>query len=87
MEIDRRQFLQSLFCSLFVMTVDPKINSTPSADIEKYSFFSTEVEVLLSMHSIFRIGKIRTLGTMQRPLEVQLGQVNKAEERYMTLIE
>ena len=47
---------------LFVMTVDPKINSTPFADIEEYSYFKTEAEVLFSMHSVFRIGEIRALG-------------------------
>ena len=57
---------------LFVMTVDPKIKSIPFADIEEYSYFKTEAEVLFSMHSIFRIGEIRALGAGQRLFEVQL---------------
>ena len=57
---------------LFVMTVDPKIKSIPFADIEEYSYFKTEAEVLFSMHSVFRIGEIRALGAGQRLFEVQL---------------
>ena len=57
---------------LFLMTVDPKIESTPFADIEEYSYFKTEAEVLFSMHSVFRIGEIRALGAGQRLFEVQL---------------
>ena len=109
---------------LFMMSVDPKINSTPFADIKEYSYFKAEAEVLFSMHSVFRIGEIRVLDAGQRLFEVQLtltgeddpelsgltdcidkeieggtgwqrlgrallkmGQVNKAEELYLTLLE
>ena len=46
---------------LFVMNVDPSIQSTPFAYIEELTDVKGEHEVLFSMHSIFRIGQIQQI--------------------------
>ena len=57
---------------LFVINIDSKIKSTPFANIEKESQFSNEMEILFSMHSVFRTGNIKCLDDHQRLFEVQL---------------
>ena len=110
---------------LFMLTVDPALNSTPFADIGQFSYFkSEEAEVLFSMHSVFRIARTKSLDHEGRLWEVRLtltadddpqlrrltermdeevqgctgwerigrllisvGQMGKAEELYMTLLD
>ena len=110
---------------LFVLSVDPALTSTPFADIGQFSYFkSEEAEVLFSMHSVFRIVRVKGLDNQGRLWEVRLtltadddpqlrrltermdeevqgskgwerigqllisvGQMGKAEELYMTLLD
>ena len=44
---------------LFVMNIDPSIQSTPFAHVANISAIRGEDEILFSMHSVFRIGKIQ----------------------------
>ncbi|CAF3952801.1 unnamed protein product [Rotaria sp. Silwood2] len=47
---------------LFEMTIDPSISSVPFASLDKLSYFQEkEKEILFSMHTVFRIGKIKPL--------------------------
>ena len=57
---------------LFVMKIDPSINSTPYANVSEVSYFQTEDEILFSMHSIFRIGEIKSWSGDNRLWEVDL---------------
>jgi tetratricopeptide (TPR) repeat protein len=57
---------------LFVMTIDPSKSTTPFASINGVSFFQTENEVLFSMHTVFRIGKIQSMGENPRLFQVEL---------------
>ncbi|CAF1416198.1 unnamed protein product [Adineta ricciae] len=43
---------------LFKLFIDPSAPTIPFASVRDGSFFKTEDEILFSMHSIFRIGKI-----------------------------
>ena len=43
---------------LFQMTIDPSISSTPFAPISSVSAIPNEEEILFSMHTVFRIGRI-----------------------------
>ena len=61
-----------LFGILFVMTIDASISSTPFALIDDVSCFKTEQEILFSMHTIFRICKIKQIGDNNRLWEVEL---------------
>ncbi|CAF1121531.1 unnamed protein product [Rotaria sp. Silwood1] len=45
---------------LFVMKIEPSIVSTPFANVRDVSYFEEE-EILFSIHSIFRIGKIQQM--------------------------
>jgi tetratricopeptide (TPR) repeat protein len=57
---------------LFVMTIDPSKSTTPFASINAVSFFQTEDEVLFSMHTVFRIGMIQSMGGNSRLFQVDL---------------
>ena len=58
---------------LFVMTIDPALSSTPFASIVEVAYFGDEEEeVLFSMHTVFRIGKITPMGGNGRLFRVEL---------------
>jgi Tfp pilus assembly protein PilF len=57
---------------LFVMTIDPSLSSTPFASITGVSYFKAEDEILFSMHTIFRIREIKSLGDNNRLWQVEL---------------
>ena len=46
---------------LFVMTVDPSIQSTPFANVRNVGYYPEEEEILFSMHSVFRIGQMKQI--------------------------
>ncbi|CAF1490816.1 unnamed protein product [Rotaria sp. Silwood1] len=47
---------------LFRMTINPSVSSTPFANIDTIGFYNDlEKEVLFSMHTIFRIGQIKSI--------------------------
>lgn len=56
---------------IFVITIDPEIPGAIFADIKEYSEFN-ESEVLFSMHTVFRIGKIQPRVDNQRIYQVEL---------------
>ena len=57
---------------LFTMTIDSKITSMPFSNIDNLSNFEQEVEVLFSMHTVFRIDHINCIDNDGRIYEVQL---------------
>jgi tetratricopeptide (TPR) repeat protein len=58
---------------LFVMTIDPSQSTTPFASINGVSYFEDkEDEVLFSMHTVFRIGSIKSMGENHRLVQVDL---------------
>ena len=57
---------------LFVINIDPQITSTPFAQIKDHTYFDAEAEVLFSMHSIFRIGEVRSMNEEEKLFEVEL---------------
>ena len=72
---------------LFEMTIDPKITSTPFADIQGVSYFQTEAEILFSMHTVFRIGSIKSMDKSDRLFEVQLTLTADDDEGLRSLTE
>ncbi|CAF3934784.1 unnamed protein product [Rotaria sp. Silwood1] len=108
---------------VFQMTIDRTISSTPFAKIREESYFNEEEETLFSMHTVFRIDKVRKINEKSSLYQVDLtltsdddqelrdltdyirgevkgegwyrlgdllltiGQPNKAEELYISLIE
>jgi tetratricopeptide (TPR) repeat protein len=62
---------------LFVMTVDPSQSTTPFASINEVGYFEDqEDEVLFSMHSVFRIRDIKSMGENNRLYQVDLTLTN-----------
>ena len=58
---------------LFEMTIDPSKSTTPFASVVDVSFYGKrENEVLFSMHTIFRIGDIKSMGETDRLFQVKL---------------
>ena len=57
---------------LFVMKVDPSKSTAPFASIKDVSYFNEEDEVLFSMHTVFRIRKIKQADETLRFFQVHL---------------
>jgi tetratricopeptide (TPR) repeat protein len=73
---------------LFRMTINLSISSTPFALIDKFSYFKDEEEeVLFSMHTVFRIGKINTIENNNHLYEVQLQLTADNDQEFRTLTE
>ena len=60
---------------LFILTVDPMIDSTVYASIRDHSYFSEEEEMLFSMNTVFRISSVTKSVSCDRVCEVQLTQI------------
>ena len=58
---------------LFVMDIDPKVSSAPFASVADVGYYGDEEqEVLFSMHTVFRIGQVTSIGENNRLVQVQL---------------
>ena len=57
---------------LFVMNIDPSIQSTPFAHVANISAIRGEDEILFSMHSVFRIGMVQQLQDNAQIWEAEL---------------
>jgi tetratricopeptide (TPR) repeat protein len=72
---------------LFVMTIDPSKSTTPFASINAISYFQTEDEVLFSMHTVFRIGKIQSMGENPRLFKVDLTLTGEDDKDLRVLLD
>jgi hypothetical protein len=72
---------------LFVMTIDPTKSTTPFASINGVSYFQTENEVLFSMHTVFRIGKIQSMGGNPRLFQVDLTLTGEDDKDLQVLMD
>jgi len=66
--------------TLFVITVDPLISSTPFASIKDISYYNEENEILFSMHTVFRICDIKPIGEVDRLYQVNLTLTNDNDQ-------
>jgi len=57
----RSSVISHMMGILFVMTINASVSSTPFANIHDVSAYQSEEEILLSMHSIFRIGSMKQI--------------------------
>jgi tetratricopeptide (TPR) repeat protein len=57
---------------LFKMIIEPSNLSTPFALIDGVSYFTSEQEILFSMHTVFRIGEIKEIDNNNRLYQVEL---------------
>jgi hypothetical protein len=70
----------------FVMTIDPAQSTTPFASIVDVGYFEDkEDEVLFSMHTVFRIGTITSLGEHHRLFRVELTLTHDNDQEFRQL--
>ncbi|CAF1095706.1 unnamed protein product [Adineta steineri] len=70
---------------LFVMSISSTHSTTPFASITDVSYFNTEDEVLFSMHTIFRIGDIKSMDENNHVYTVNLTLTNDNDQDLRTL--
>ncbi|CAF1238770.1 unnamed protein product [Adineta steineri] len=57
---------------LFIMSIDPNIETASFASIKEVSYFREEDEILFSMHTVFRVGAIKQMDTEHQLYQVEL---------------
>jgi tetratricopeptide (TPR) repeat protein len=72
---------------LFVISGNPSISSTCFADVTHLSVFKTEVEILFSMHSVFRIRDIKKINNNDRLWRVELTFTGEDDSQLRALTE
>jgi tetratricopeptide (TPR) repeat protein len=73
---------------LFIMTIDPSSTSTSFAAIRDVScYHDSDDEVLFSMHTIFRVGDIKQMGSTDRVWQVKLTSTDDDDKKLRTLTE
>ena len=60
---------------LFTITVDPKLNVVPFANVAKHRYAAAEIDFLFSIHAVFRIERILPLDKSERLFEIQLTMI------------
>ncbi|CAF1482965.1 unnamed protein product [Adineta steineri] len=70
---------------LFVISINPTHSTTPFASVIDVSHFHMEDEVLLSMHTVFRIGDIQLMDGNNHLYQVNLTLTNDNDEDLRTL--
>jgi tetratricopeptide (TPR) repeat protein len=72
---------------LFKMIIEPSNLSTPFALIDGISYYSSEQEVLFSMHTVFRIGEIKQIDNNNRLYQVELKLTSIKNQQIIALTE
>ncbi|CAF3302629.1 unnamed protein product [Rotaria socialis] len=72
---------------LFQMTIDPRVSSTPFANVQAMSSFSEEDEILFSMHTIFRIDKVQKIKENSEIYQVDLTLTSDDDKQLRELTE
>ncbi|CAF3572711.1 unnamed protein product [Adineta steineri] len=70
---------------LFIMSIDPCIQSTPFASIKDMSYFKDEDEILFSMHTVFRVVAIKQMDTNNQLYEVELQLTSDDDQQLRVL--
>ncbi|CAF0721196.1 unnamed protein product [Adineta steineri] len=70
---------------LFIMSINPCLESTPYASVKELSYFKVEEEILFSMHSIFRVVAIKQMDNQNQLYEVQL-QLTSDDDQHLRLL-
>ncbi|CAF0809152.1 unnamed protein product [Adineta steineri] len=70
---------------LFLISIDPRLKSTPFAAIKEESFFKKEEEILFSMHTVFRISAIKQMDNNNQLYQVEL-QLTSDDDQQLRLL-
>ncbi|CAF4033665.1 unnamed protein product [Rotaria sordida] len=72
---------------LFKMIIEPSNLSTPFGLIDGVSYFTSEQEILFSMHTVFRIGEIKQIDNNDRLYQVELKLTSIKNQQIIALTE
>ncbi|CAF3265506.1 unnamed protein product [Rotaria socialis] len=72
---------------LFKLIIEPSNLSTPFALIDDVSYFTSEQEILFSMHTVFRIGEIKQIDNIDRLYQVELKLASIKNQQIIALTE
>ncbi|CAF4231952.1 unnamed protein product, partial [Adineta steineri] len=70
---------------LFIMSIDPCLQSTPFASIKEESYFKEENEILFSMHTVFQVGAIKQMDNNNQVYQVELQLTSDDDHQLRTL--
>ncbi|CAF1443899.1 unnamed protein product [Adineta steineri] len=70
---------------LFIMSIDPCIQSTPFASIKEMSYYDKEEEILFSMHTVFRVSAIKQLDKKNQLYQVELELTSDDDQQLRSL--
>ncbi|CAF3669835.1 unnamed protein product [Adineta steineri] len=70
---------------LFIISVDPCVNSVPFAFIKGVSYYNEEDEMLFSMHTVFRVGVIKQMDNDNQLYQVEL-QLTSDDDQQLRLL-
>ncbi|CAF1206992.1 unnamed protein product [Adineta steineri] len=66
---------------LFIMFIDPCLNSAPFASIKEMSYFKAENEILFSMYTVFRVDAIKQMDNKNQLYQVELQLISDDDEK------
>jgi tetratricopeptide (TPR) repeat protein len=72
---------------LFVMKIKPSISTTPFANVRDASYHQREDEILFSLHSVFRIGRMKQIEKNDRLWQVHLTLTSNDDPQLHALTE
>ncbi|CAF1479740.1 unnamed protein product [Adineta steineri] len=70
---------------LFIMSIDPRLKSTPFASIKEVSYFKEEEEILFSMHTVFRVNAINQMDSKNQLYQVELELTSDDDQQLRVL--
>ncbi|CAF3662699.1 unnamed protein product [Adineta steineri] len=70
---------------LFIMSIDPCIESAPFASICEVSYFKEEEEILFSMHTVFRVNAIKQMNKKNQLYQVELQLTSDDDQQLRSL--
>jgi tetratricopeptide (TPR) repeat protein len=72
---------------LFILHINPSIDATPFAKVENIGYFSEEKEILFSMHSVFRIRRMKKIDENDCLWQVELTLTSEKDPQLNVLTE
>ncbi|CAF1359252.1 unnamed protein product [Adineta steineri] len=70
---------------LFIISIDPCLQSTPFASIKEESYCKEEDEILFSMHTVFQVGAIKQMDNNKQVYQVELQLTSDDDHQLRTL--
>ncbi|CAF2760509.1 unnamed protein product [Rotaria sp. Silwood2] len=71
---------------LFVMTIDPSVDSTPYVNIRDVSYYPTEEDFIFTMNSMFHIDQLKQIDNSNTRLwQVELTLINNTDPQFQAL--